>query len=241
MPSALGVIPIIFNLKKSISRLNQFNKEGKPFLATYLTVSNHGPWILPNPLPQGCIIKSKDPKTRAVEYADWSLKHFIDLASKEAWFPNTIFVFVADHGSNLHPEYEANIWYKRIPIIFYAPYIIKEERIVDNLGGQIDIFPTVMGMLNMSYVNNTLGIDLLKEKRKSIYFNYNSIVGSANDSLYYFRKKTGEQFLYKYLTKDLTNYTTQMPNEAQYLKMNCFSFFQTSFYMIKNKKMGYSM
>lgn len=225
--------------EKGIPRLTQFYNEGRPFLATFLTVSNHGPWTLPNPLPYGCNIKSQDPKTRAVEYADWSLKHFIDLAQKQPWFKNTIFVFVADHGSNLHPEYEANIWYKRIPIIMYAPYIFHENKVVNNLGGQIDIFPTIMGILNMSYVNNTLGVDILKTKRNAIYFDYNSMVGAANDSLYYYRKKSGEQYLYKYNTKDLSNYINLLPAEAQALRINCFSLFQTSFYMIKNKKMGY--
>ena len=34
------------------------------------------------------------------------------------------------------------------------------------MGSQIDVFPTLMGILNQDFINNTLGIDLMNEDRK---------------------------------------------------------------------------
>jgi len=51
------------------------------------------------------------------------------------------------------------------PLIIHAPGLKLKPRTFNCLGGQIDIFPTVMGLMNLPYTNNTMGIDLLKENK----------------------------------------------------------------------------
>ena len=130
-----------------------------------MTASDHGPYYLPDYYKP----RNKDIKDQMVEYADWSLRKLISpwLLQKE-WFSNTIFVFIADHGSPINAVYDIPLDYHHTPLVFYAPGIITEPVTFDCIGGQIDVFPTIMGILNQPYINNTLGIDLLS-KSPAVY------------------------------------------------------------------------
>ena len=63
-----------------------------------------------------------------------------------------------------------------------------------------------MGILNQSYVNNTLGIDLLKQKRPYIYFNHEDQFGVINEDYLLILKQDGEKQLFKYRLKDKKDY-----------------------------------
>lgn len=55
--------------------------------------------------------KATDIESQITQYADWSLQQFIKLTSKENWFNNTIFVFVADHGAAIKAKYDVSLNY----------------------------------------------------------------------------------------------------------------------------------
>lgn len=157
----------------SMRVIDGLSKENKPFFVAFMTASDHGPYYLPNYFKP----KNKDIKDQMTEYADWSLRKFINLASAKEWFSNTIFIFVADHGAPINAVYDIPLDYHHTPLIFYAPGIIKEAQTFDCMDGQIDIFPTIMGILNQSYINNTLGIDLLSGSRPYIFINHEDKFG----------------------------------------------------------------
>lgn len=162
--TTLGV-PDDIMFKFSIPIINELHTENKPFLVSFMTASDHGPYYIPEYFEP----KNKAIKNQIVEYADWSLSQFMKSARKQDWFKNTIFIFVADHGAAMSTPYDISLDYHHTPLIFHAPYRIKHPKQYDNLGGQIDLFPTLMGLLNLPYTNNTLGIDLLKETRPYIF------------------------------------------------------------------------
>ena len=81
--------------------------QGKPFFATFLTVSLHTPFKYPTgkspETPPGTM---PPPGFKAEElnnylYADWAVGNFLDKASTRDYFHNTIFIFVGDHGVHL--------------------------------------------------------------------------------------------------------------------------------------------
>ena len=163
--TTLGV-PDDYMFEYSIPVLNELSKNEKPFIAAFMTASDHGPYYLPEyfkPL-------NKSIENQMVEYADFSLKKFIQLSSTQKWFKNTFFVFIADHGSPIDATYEMSLDYNHSPLIFYAPFIIKENKVFENVAGQIDVFPSIMGLLKLPYQNNTLGINLFNETRPYIFF-----------------------------------------------------------------------
>ncbi len=85
------------------------------------------------------------------------LKEFIDEAKQQEWFDNTIFVFVGDHGKIVGtPRSDMPLSFNHVPLFIYSPSFIEPLQIED-LGGQVDIAPTVLGLLNIDYTDNGFG------------------------------------------------------------------------------------
>jgi phosphoglycerol transferase MdoB-like AlkP superfamily enzyme len=229
--TTLGV-PDDYMFEYSMPVLNTLSEKNKPFVAAFMTASDHGPYYLPDYFKP----HTKEIKTQITEFADYSLRKFIQLSSKQKWFKNTIFVFVADHGAALDNTYELALDYNHAPLLFYAPDIIKDPKTLDCMAGQIDIFPTIMGLLKQPYTNNTLGIDLLHESRPYIFFNADDKYGVIDRDWLLIGKTDGSQKLYKYQSKDTHNYATENPKQAEKMNTYAKSHLQTCQYMILKKK-----
>jgi phosphoglycerol transferase MdoB-like AlkP superfamily enzyme len=226
--TTLGV-PDDYMFRFSIQKIDELHKKGNPFFATFMTASDHGPYYIPDYFHP----KSDKLKNQIVEYADWSLKKFFELSSKQKWFDNTIFVFVADHGAPISSNYEISLSYFHSPFIVYAPKKVLSKRVYKKIGSQIDIFPTIMGLINQPYINNTLGIDLLRENRKYAVINNDSKIGILDTS--YFCIMGQERInLYKYKTKDKTDYVEEESEKAEEMTLYAKSIMQTYQEMLLN-------
>lgn len=142
---------------EALRRLDENAADGKPFLLTMMTVSNHRPFLFPDHFktPPEMI----DKRERGAAYADWAFNNFVERARSHAWFDNTVFVLVADHGQKINGAAQVPLEKFRIPMLFYAPKHIAPQR-VDTLGAQIDLIPTLLGVLGFSYESPFFGIDL---------------------------------------------------------------------------------
>ena len=208
--TTLGV-PDDFMFRFSIPKINELAEKENPFFVTFMTTSDHSPFYVPEYFQP----KAKAIESQIVQYADWSLQQFIQLASKEAWFNNTIFVFVADHGAAINAKYDIPLNYFHTPLIIYAPEIFMANEVHEKIGSQIDVYPTVMGLIKQKYVNNTLGIDLLKEERKFTIINDDDKVGILDTDYLCIMKNNGAKLeLYKYKEQDKSNYFNQEKEKA---------------------------
>ncbi|MGY8944472.1 MAG: LTA synthase family protein [Flavobacteriales bacterium] len=208
--TTLGV-PDDFMFRFSIPKINQLSERENPFFVTFMTTSDHSPFYVPEYFQP----KAKAIESQIVQYADWSLQQFIQLASKEAWFNNTIFVFVADHGAAIDAKYDISLNYFHTPLIIYAPELFKANEVHQKIGSQIDVYPTVMGLIKQKYVNNTLGIDLLNEERKFTIINDDDKVGILDTDYLCIMKNNGAKLeLYKYKEQDKSNYFDQEQEKA---------------------------
>ncbi|MBX2932227.1 MAG: sulfatase-like hydrolase/transferase [Chitinophagaceae bacterium] len=230
--TTLGV-PDDFMFEFSMPLLDKMNESNKPFLAVYMTASNHTPYYIPDYFKP----KQQDKEKQIVEFADYSLKKLIQLSSQKKWFNNTLFVFVADHGYPLTVTYDISLDYHHIPLLFYAPDIIKNKKTFTVMGGQVDIFPSIMGLLHLPYDNNTLGINLFTKERPYIYTNNDDKYAVIDNDWLLIVKQEGEIGLYKYRNNDLTNYATQMPELVTNMKTYAESQMQAFQYVLKKQKM----
>ncbi len=173
--------------------LDQKAAEGKPFFTVLLSISNHPPYVIPDYFKP----VSQKPEQQIVEYADWSIRKLIESARQKPWYKNTIFVFLGDHGKLVGTsDCEMPQSYNHIPLMIYGESIKPE--IKSCLGGQIDVAPTILGLLHMSYLQDNYGIDLLKEKRNAIFFTADDQIGVRDSSHFYiYVPKTEQEFCYK--------------------------------------------
>jgi len=147
----------------------------KPFFMHVMTVSNHRPFTFPAnriDLPQG----SRD---AAVKYTDWCIGDFLEKAKSKPWFANTIFVVVADHCHGSAGKVELDVTKYHIPCIIWNPQLI-QPRVYDRLCSQIDMVPTLLGMLNWSYTTRNFGQDVFSpgytpERERIFVSNYQKI------------------------------------------------------------------
>ena len=72
-----------------------------------------------------------------------------------------MFVIVADHCAASAGSTELPVKRYEIPLLVYSPAHIK-PRHVDTMMSQIDLAPTVMGLLNFSYQTKFMGRDILR-------------------------------------------------------------------------------
>lgn len=210
--------------------LDDLSKKEKPFFATFMTASDHKPYYIPPYFKP----ENSDISKQIVEYADYSLRSFITAASKKDWFENTLFVFVADHGAALSAHFEIPLSYHHIPLLFYAQGFIDQPAVFDNMAGQIDVFPSIMGLLELPFENYTLGVNLFEKQRPYIYFNANDKYGVINREwlLVVRDQNTG---LYRYNDLDLTDYSKEYPDLVQEMKIYAESQMQAYQYVLQNE------
>lgn len=130
---------------------------GKPFFAHIMTTSNHRPYTFPagrGPWPQG-------KRDSAVAYTDWAIGDFIRRARGKPWFANTVFVITADHCASSSGIAQLPAFRYRIPMWVYSPGNIAPGRF-DRMTAQIDIGPTLLGLIGMDYRSQFYGADVLQ-------------------------------------------------------------------------------
>ncbi|TNF80598.1 LTA synthase family protein [Pseudomonas sp. ICMP22404] len=131
----------------------------QPFLLQLMTTSNHRPYTYPD---NRIDIKSGNGRDGAVKYTDYAIGQFLEQARQKPWFDNTIFVFVADHTAGSAGKEDLPISNYQIPLFIYAPKLI-EPRENAQLASQIDLAPTLLGLLNLDYRSTFFGRNLLQD------------------------------------------------------------------------------
>lgn len=147
-------------LKFYCDRMSEMHE---PFITSVFTASSHTPYVVPERY-RGVFPKHEDDAQECIAYSDNALRLFFEKASHQNWFNNTLFVITADHASSFYDAfYKTPTGCYSVPIIFYAPCMkdlvgYDNEKVVN----QIDIMPTVFGILNYDKPYVAFGQDILK-------------------------------------------------------------------------------
>lgn len=140
----------------TLRNLDRQHKTGAPFFAHVMTTSNHRPYTYPE---HRIDIPSGSGRDGAVKYTDWAIGDFIRQARQHAWFKDTLFVIVADHCASSAGKTDLPVERYHIPLIIWSPEHIPARK-VERLMSQIDIAPTLLGLLNFSYESQFMGVDV---------------------------------------------------------------------------------
>ena len=131
----------------------------QPFMTAVFTASSHHPFVIPERYHQQFPMEELEIH-RCIRYTDMAIGRFFQKASRQPWFNNTIFVLTSDHTNmSNHAAYQTDLGGFCSPIIIYEPG--REPKMYDKIAQQIDIMPTILGMLNYSKPYFAFGIDVL--------------------------------------------------------------------------------
>jgi phosphoglycerol transferase MdoB-like AlkP superfamily enzyme len=181
-------------------------QQKKPFFTIIQTSDNHRPFSIPAEDKDfvSRTVKEEELKKYGFEsqsefnafcYTDYCFKKFIETAEQSPYFNNTIFIFVGDHGvegnaAAVYPSAwtEQRLNDEHVPLLFYAPALLSAKKITTT-ASQIDVLPTLAGMIHQPYINKTLGRDLLhsldKESAAFIIHHDEGKIGIVNDDFFY--------------------------------------------------------
>jgi phosphoglycerol transferase MdoB-like AlkP superfamily enzyme len=237
---------------------NVMRSQGKPFFAIIQTADNHRPFNIPE--------EDKDFEQRNVDpellkkygfeslkefnaflYTDYCFKKFMESARQEPYFENTIFVFVGDHGvegdaSAVYPSAwnVQRLTDEHVPLLFYAPALLNPQLRREPVS-QVDVLPTIAGMIQQPYTNSTLGRDLLdpskNENAAFIIYHAPGWIGIVNDHYFYRKNIRIQKEELIPVTKDslvLTRY--QRDSVKRHLSELTSAIYETSRWMLLNNK-----
>jgi phosphoglycerol transferase MdoB-like AlkP superfamily enzyme len=163
--------------KKLIKTLDKKYEDNKPFFSLFLTTSNHRPYTF----PVGHIDLPSGSRSAAVKYTDHAIKQLIEEAKKKDWFDNTIFVILADHCASSAGKTKVPVNKYHIPIILYAPKLL-EPKNIDYMISQIDLAPTLLGIIGEEYDSEFFGLDALSAKPDRAFISTYQLLGFMDES-----------------------------------------------------------
>lgn len=159
--------------RHAISYYDDLARRGTPFFSLVLTTSNHKPFTFPPAVPG--VPEEGGGRPAGVRYADYALGGFFREAERHDWFGDTLFVVLGDHGARVYGAAEIPLYSYEIPILLLAPGRLAPRRL-DTPISQIDVAPTVLGLLGETYTAPFFGQDVLaagSRDPRTLLFNHN--------------------------------------------------------------------
>ncbi len=170
--------------KESAAALNsEYTEKKKPFFAFIQSAGFHRPYTIPED-SDGFVIKTpKDiseaqikeygfesfEEYNAMRLQDFSLGKFFEMAKKEDWYDNTIFIVFGDHGLPHNNAKNVPDWQKSLANGFHVPMIIHSPKrfapaVETKIASEMDVMPTVAGLAGIPYKTRGLGRDLFNPR-----------------------------------------------------------------------------
>ncbi|WP_157206224.1 LTA synthase family protein [Mariniflexile maritimum] len=200
-----------------------------PFFNFIMTTSNHRPFTY----PEGKIdIPSGSGRNGGIKYTDYAIGNFLKQAKTKPWYNNTVFVIMADHCASSAGRWSLNIDKYRIPAMIVNLQNVAPQKI-EKLSSQIDMFPTLFGLLNWDYTSNLFGKDIMqmqKEDERAFIGNYRNL-GLLKD------KKLmvlSDQFIANYFVWETDNDNLISKDIDTKMLEETISFYQVADYMYRN-------
>lgn len=132
--------------------------KGERIFSVVMTTSNHKPYTFPSGIPG--VAATGGGREAGVRYADYAIGRFIEGLRGKAYSEDTMVVIVADHGARVYGKEDFPLHTYEIPFMVYAPRHFAPRR-VETVASQLDVAPTVLGLLGISYESAFFGRDVL--------------------------------------------------------------------------------
>lgn len=228
--NAFGV-PDSYLFRYALAHLRSTATEdsARPFFANLITISNHPPFIVPPAYADPTLT----PEEQIVRYADDQLRRFYWACQAEPWAKNTVFAFVADHGKLMgKAECEQPQSFNHVPLIIHSPTLPAGEEA--GFACQMDVAPTLLGLLGIAYTQNNFGIDLLREQRPATYYSGdNTICARDAEALYIYDTSTQRTVTYALTPEGKPTGKPATKARADFLRRYAFTRLQAAEYLIQ--------
>lgn len=158
------------------------NDSRRPFFGYLITVTSHTPFnFYPESDHQDFeTIENQLVKDyfESIRFVDTSLKMFFSELEKNGLLENTLVVIFSDHNADIKKEEYLSSGYfeseenfkkpEKVPLLIMHPEL--EPEVVEKTGTVTDIAPTLLALLGIEKPEEFLGVSLLNNIEKPVYF-----------------------------------------------------------------------
>ncbi|HEX8514653.1 MAG TPA: LTA synthase family protein [Bacteroidia bacterium] len=130
--------------------IKMLNEARTPFVYSWFTLSSHMPYDFPG--EKKPLVKTENEYINSVKYSDEALRQFFMDAKTQPWYPNTLFVLVADHSHASHKEFSVyDPEYHRIPLVLFGEVIDSAFRgkEISRVYSQLDITYSILKQMKL--------------------------------------------------------------------------------------------
>lgn len=237
---------------------NRVLKEKKgPFLAVIQSAGYHRPYTIPEERDKFELINLPQNKLQDCDFADneeynslrfqdYALGEFFRLAKSEAYYDNTLFFIYGDHGLLVSSAKNINEGQRILSLEnYHVPFLIHGPKFMaagenNTIASQLDLWPTIMGLIGQSYRYRGPGRDLFDprfdQSRGAFTFGWFENppqLGFFDQEFYFFKNTNGKESLHRYQASDaLTDVSAQYPERFDKLRRQALGVYEMSRYLL---------
>ena len=185
-------------MQRIVAELDQLTQQHDRVFLSTLTVSHHRPYDFPEDAVNW---SSKERSSaHAMAYADHSLGEFFRLAKRTAWYADSVFVVVADHG--LHPRGDAliPIGSYKIPLVIHAQGL--PPMALNGFGSNLNIAKTLSDGMALKSREEFYGHSLLCDCNTPVPVEYGYHIGLLQPHRLDVVSSAGKHFVWRYNALD---------------------------------------
>ncbi len=151
---------------KANEKFKTHAENGEKFVSVMFSSSNHSPFELPD----GKIaFRAGEPRqgvNNAVKYADFAIGKFFEIAKKEAYYKDTVFVVVADHNVRVYGDDLVPVNMFHIPALIVADGLKAQK--FDRLSTQPDVLATALDLIGVNLTYPVLGHSIYSDAKQEM-------------------------------------------------------------------------
>ncbi len=140
--------------------------KNQKFASVIFSTSNHNPFDFPDGKIELVNGVAKKSVKNAVKYADFAIGRFIELAKKENYYKNTIFVVVADHNIRVYGDDIVPVNMFHIPALILGGDI--KPMVYNRIATQPDVLATVLDLIGLDLNYPIMGHSIFSDKKQNI-------------------------------------------------------------------------
>jgi len=151
---------------KAHEKFKDYAAKGEKFVSVMFSSSNHSPFELPEGKIDFIPGKPKKGVENAVKYADFAIGRLFELAKKEPYYKDTVFVVVADHNIRVYGDDLVPVNMFHIPALIIADGIKPQK--FDMLATQPDVLATALDLIGVNLTYPILGHSIYNDAKREV-------------------------------------------------------------------------